>query len=136
MIPLKTRFTILLSVLLIVVGCKTQPTGFDLVCLYFNDLEKEGDLKGMSKDERFAFIDSRVKKNLLADDYAYITWEALILSPEERYFLFSEAAKEVTKKQWSCQSMQRLSASAAYKTIGPADKLPKGVVRMRGAKWD
>lgn len=136
MIPLKTKFIILLSVLLIVVGCATQPTGFDLVCQYFNDLEKENGLKGMSEDERFVFIDSRIKKNLLADDYAYITWEALILSPEERYSLFSEAAKEVTKREWSCQSMQRLSASVVYKAIDPANKPPKGVVRMRGAKWD
>lgn len=136
MTPLKTKSIILLSVLLIVVGCETQPTGFDLVCQYFNDLEKENGLKGMSEDERFVFIDSRIKKNLLADDYAYITWEALILSPEERYSLFSEAAKEVTKREWSCQSMQRLSASVVYKAIDPANKPPKGVVRMRGAKWD
>ncbi|CAA0123418.1 Uncharacterised protein [BD1-7 clade bacterium] len=120
----------------ILLGCEQQPSGFDLVCHYFNELENDDGLSQMSGAERFNFIEQRIKASLPESDYAYLTWDALVLSPEERYSLFTQAATEVTKQPWSCESMDRLSSSVIYNSGKPTNKLPDGVVRMRDADWD
>jgi hypothetical protein len=132
---MKTKVLTCFVVCLSITACTNPQNDFDAVCQYFDELQNVSDLNSMSNADRFEFINNRINKHLKQESYAYITWDALMLSHEERYAMFSKAASETLNQNWVCESMKILASTAVYPIEGSDSTLPPGVVEMKDAQW-
>jgi len=83
---------------------------FDIVCQYFQQLDKLSDLETMTNMQRNDFILDKINKNLPQTSNAGATWIAIdSADPEVRYELFKSAAESVLSRQWQCSAMLKLS---------------------------
>lgn len=84
---------------------------FDLVCQYFQELERSNDLTQMSNRQRNSFIVEKINTNI-PNSNAGASWEAVSYAdPEQRYDIFQIGAEEVLGAKWQCKAMQSLAGS-------------------------
>jgi len=101
---------ILLSFFFIsLISCENT-NDFDLVCSYFDSLEKETIKDNMSSDKKFNYINDLISKNLSSDNPARESFNAVVgyVPAEGRYALYIDAAESTLNKSWQCESMNSL----------------------------
>lgn len=83
---------------------------FDLVCNYFDSMQKENAVNTLSPDEQYDFINNLIIKNLSANSPATVSFNAVIgyVPVKGRYALYVDAAETTLNKKWSCPSMKTL----------------------------
>ncbi len=103
------RYISLVLVIGTLVSCD-KTNDFNMLCGYFDLLEKDLLNKKLTSDQKFTFINDQVTKNMSSDSAARETWNAVIgYEPGEgRYVLFKEAAEATLNNAWQCDSMQVL----------------------------
>ena len=104
------------STLLVVIasslyGCvdNEKPNDFDMVCQYFQELDKADSESAMSLEQRNKFITDRLNKNLPSSS-ATVSWEAVSYAvPGDRYEIFKTGAEAELGKEWNCSAMEKLA---------------------------
>ncbi len=94
-----SRSIILLSTILLY-SCSND---FDITCGYFNDLLNAPNLEEMTSNQRFSFINKKIK-NFDENSSARVLWESTAASPNERYDIYKFAIEDTIGKEWSCPS--------------------------------
>ncbi len=85
---------------------------FDAVCQHFSTLDKKLKSDKLSNKQRREFINGLVAKTLADDSPARQALDVVVYAvPAERYEMFQFTAQEVTGKNWSCESMNKLMDS-------------------------
>jgi len=92
------------------VSCDNTTNDFDLLCGYFDELEKLNSQQEMTADNKFNFINDLVSKNLTEDSAARISFNAIVgYAPANgRYALYKTTTEEELNKSWQCDSMKVL----------------------------
>jgi len=104
------RLLIFPLVLSACISTTNQANDFDLVCHYFEALEKSPQQISLSHKERNQFIVKKINQNLDPQSDAKIAWEAISRAvSEQRYELFKSGAESVLKNKWECKAMKRLA---------------------------
>ena len=83
---------------------------FDVMCGYFDGLEKDLLTQKLTADQKFTIINEQVVKNLPTESSAQESWNAVLgfVPIEGRYALFKSAAEATLNKSGQCNSMQAL----------------------------
>lgn len=93
-------------------GCsekKETKDDFQVVCEYFQELEKLENIDEMTFEDRNDFILTRIEKNI-SGSAVNVSWEAVsYAAPEQRYEIFKMGAESELNKVWDCSSMERLA---------------------------
>ena len=103
--------TLLLVIASSLYGCvdNEKPNDFDMVCQYFQELDKADSESAMSLEQRNKFITDRLNKNLPSSS-ATVSWEAVSYAvPGDRYEIFKTGAEAELGKEWNCSAMEKLA---------------------------
>ena len=102
-------FALLVLSLVSLFACD-QRNDFDIVCSYFDTLEKEKNVVELTSLQKYNYINELISENLSAESDARESWDAIVgyVPAEGRYKMYKEAAEASIEKPWQCQSLQSL----------------------------
>lgn len=102
-------FTLLVLSLIFLSACD-QRNDFDMVCGYFDMLEKEEKLADLTSLQKYNYINELISKNLSTESEARESWNAIVgyVPAEGRYSMYKEAAEASLEKPWQCESIQSI----------------------------
>jgi len=101
-------FKIILLLVFIPLPVNSATNDFDLICNYFEKLDKTLLKKKMTKSQKADFISKLVKDNLDVNSSARKTWEVVLYAvPVERYSMVQSTATELLKTRWQCEVMEK-----------------------------
>lgn len=90
---------------------------FDVFCTTFESLVANPDFEEMDSEVRAVKLDSELEKVIGQNTAAYVAWSAIRnASPEDRWFLYGEAAKSIDYSDWKCSAVEKYASKVGSAT--------------------
>jgi hypothetical protein len=102
------------TIILFVLGINSYiANDFDVICSFFQSLEKELSSSSMSQVQRGNYIKEKIDSALEESSPAKVAWDAISVAvPEQRYDLFKSGTEDALATSWECEPMRKLAETA------------------------